>query len=134
MILRRLDRNSEPKASIESGPYTLQYVPNIHLTFRTEKWLGLSKQTRKEVTGHSFGLDGLPNLAVMLLPIREFCFQEYHCSYSFSNQASPFLLSYLQCNISTYEPNITGQSDRHCSKRLTYSQLPHFGRHNLHLH
>jgi len=26
MILRRLNRNSEPQASIESGPYTLQYV------------------------------------------------------------------------------------------------------------
>ena len=26
MILRRLNRNSEPQASIESGAYTLQYV------------------------------------------------------------------------------------------------------------
>jgi hypothetical protein len=26
MVLRRLNRNSEPQASIESGAYTLQYV------------------------------------------------------------------------------------------------------------
>jgi hypothetical protein len=27
MVLRRLTRNSESQASIESGPYTLQYGP-----------------------------------------------------------------------------------------------------------
>jgi hypothetical protein len=29
MVLRHLNRNSEPQASIESGQYTLQYVPAI---------------------------------------------------------------------------------------------------------
>ena len=31
LVLRRLSRNSEPQASIESGQYTLQYVPDIFL-------------------------------------------------------------------------------------------------------
>jgi hypothetical protein len=33
MVLRRLNRNSEPQATIESGAYTLQYVHiSIHLS------------------------------------------------------------------------------------------------------
>lgn len=32
MVLRRLNRNSEPQASIESGQYTLQYVI-LHLLY-----------------------------------------------------------------------------------------------------
>ena len=31
MVLRRLNRNSEPQASIESGQYTLQYVSYLFL-------------------------------------------------------------------------------------------------------
>jgi len=31
LVLRRLSRNSEPQASIESGQYTLQYVRKIFL-------------------------------------------------------------------------------------------------------
>jgi vesicle transport protein SEC22 len=31
MVLRRLNRNSEPQASIESGQYTLQYVQTLSL-------------------------------------------------------------------------------------------------------
>lgn len=34
MVLRRLNRNSEPQASIESGAYTLQYV--VYLSWSSE--------------------------------------------------------------------------------------------------
>ncbi|KAG0648219.1 transport sec22 [Hyphodiscus hymeniophilus] len=33
MILRRLDRNSEPQASIESGPYTLHYLISADIIY-----------------------------------------------------------------------------------------------------
>lgn len=36
MVIRRLDRNSEPQASIEAGQYTLQYVSCSVLPFRNE--------------------------------------------------------------------------------------------------
>lgn len=34
MIFRRLNKNSEQQASIESGAYTLQYVPSLHTSAR----------------------------------------------------------------------------------------------------
>lgn len=36
MVIRRLDRNSEPQASIEAGQYTLQCVSCSVLPFRRE--------------------------------------------------------------------------------------------------
>jgi vesicle transport protein SEC22 len=35
LIFRRITSNSEPRCSIESGPYTLQFVNYVSCTFRT---------------------------------------------------------------------------------------------------
>ncbi len=39
MIIRRLNRNSEPQASIEAGKHTLQYVCLSPLPFVEKLWL-----------------------------------------------------------------------------------------------
>lgn len=55
MVLRRLNRNSEPQASIESGQYTLQYVSQFNCHVRRTKvyeegWV-LLERLQRAVTG-----------------------------------------------------------------------------------